>query len=89
VFPLNIRIIAATNRELERQTAKGEFRQDLYYRPNVARVYLLALRDRKDDIPTLLDHYVRTCSARTGRGVEGISDEAMELSTRYAFRERN
>jgi transcriptional regulator with PAS, ATPase and Fis domain len=83
--PLNIRIIAATNRELERQTAKGEFRQDLYYRLNVARVYLPPLRDRKDDIPTLLDHYVQTYSARTGRGIEGISDEAMELLSRYEW----
>jgi transcriptional regulator with PAS, ATPase and Fis domain len=83
--PLNIRIIAATNRELERQTAKGEFRQDLYYRLNVARVYLPPLRDRKDDIPTLLDHYVQTYSARTGRGIAGISDEAMDLLLRYEW----
>lgn len=81
--PLDIRIIAATNRDLERQTTRGEFRQDLYYRLNVARVYLPPLRERKDDIPTLIDHYVQRFTVRSGRGIEGFSDEAMELLSRY------
>ena len=83
--PLNIRIIAATNRELERDTAKGEFRQDLYYRLNVARVHLPSLRERKDDIPLLLGHYVKSFAARSGYGIEGFSDEAMELLSRYEW----
>ena len=76
--PLNIRIIAATNRNLDQRMTNNEFRQDLYFRLNVARVHLPPLRERKDDIPLLTDHYVQKFSAQFGRGIEGFSDEAME-----------
>ena len=81
--PLDIRIIAATNRDLDRQMASNEFRQDLYFRLNVARVDLPSLRERKDDIPLLIDHCMQKFSARFGRGIEGFSKEAMELLLRY------
>src|SRR5262247_1774119 len=81
--PLDIRIIAATNRDLERQTTRGELRQDLYFRLNVARVHLPPLSERKEDIPLLTDHFVQKFSAQFGRGIEGFSDEAMELLLRY------
>jgi transcriptional regulator with PAS, ATPase and Fis domain len=83
--PLNVRIVAATNRDLERQMAKGEFRQDLFYRLNVARVALPPLRERKDDIPALVDHYVQTYAARSGHGIEGFSDDAMQLLSGYEW----
>jgi transcriptional regulator with PAS, ATPase and Fis domain len=75
--PLDIRIIAATNRDLERQVSKNEFRQDLYFRINVARIHLPPLREHKEDIPLLTDHFVQKFSAQFGRGIEGFSDEAM------------
>jgi DNA-binding NtrC family response regulator len=76
--PLDIRIIAATNRDLDQRMANNEFRQDLYFRLNVARVHLPPLRERKDDIQLLIDHYVEKFAAQFGRGIEGFSDEAME-----------
>ena len=84
-IPVNVRIIAATNRDLERQVAKGEFRQDLFYRLNVARVYLPPLRQRKDDIPALIEHYVQTYTERSGHGIEGFSDEAMDSLSGYEW----
>lgn len=81
--PLDIRIIAATNRDLERSMAKNEFRQDLYFRLNVARVHLPPLRERKEDIPLLIDHYSQEFSRRFGQQIEGFSEEAMELLLRY------
>jgi len=83
--PVNVRIIAATNRDLERNVSRGEFRQDLYYRLNVARVQLPPLRERNDDIPALIDHYVQIYSERSGRGIEGFSDDAMELLSGYEW----
>src|SRR5262249_36132846 len=76
--PLDIRIIAATNRDLDQRMANSDFRQDLYFRLNVARVRLPPLRERKDDIQLLIDHYVEKFAAQFGRGIEGFSDEAME-----------
>ncbi len=58
-FSVNVRVIAATNRDIERMTAEGQFRLDLYFRLNVARIHLPPLRDRKEDIPLLCDHYIR------------------------------
>jgi len=82
-IPVDIRIIAATNRELEVQMRRGEFRQDLYYRLNVARINLPPLRDRKGDIPLLISYFVQKCSERTGIRVAGFSDEALEALARY------
>jgi transcriptional regulator with PAS, ATPase and Fis domain len=81
--PLDIRIIAATNRDLDQRMAINEFRQDLYFRLNVARVRLPPLRERKDDIQLLIDHYVEKFAVQFGRGIEGFSDEAMELLLRH------
>ena len=81
--PLDIRIIAATNRDLDQRMANNEFRQDLYFRLNVARVHLPPLRERKEDIPLLTDHFVQKFSAQFGRGIEGFSDEAMERLLSY------
>jgi len=82
-IPLDIRIIAATNRDLNQRMASNEFRQDLYFRLNVARVHLPPLRERKEDIPLLTDHFVQKFSAQSGKGIEGFSDEAMERLLSY------
>jgi DNA-binding NtrC family response regulator len=82
-IPLDIRIIAATNRDLGRLVAKGKFRQDLYFRLNVARVHLPPLRERKEDIPHLVDYYFQEFNARFGRELKGFTDEALELLLRH------
>jgi DNA-binding NtrC family response regulator len=82
-IPINIRVIGATNRDPEQLMEKGNFRKDLYYRLNVARVHLPPLRDRKEDIPSLLKHYIRKFNQRFGRKVEGFTEEAMASLLHY------
>lgn len=74
----NFRVIAATNRELMREVEKGTFRRDLYYRLNVVTVRLAPLRDRKDDLPVLLDHFMRTYAPR-----HAISNDLREMLMNY------
>jgi len=76
--PVNPRILAATNRELEEQIRKGEVRSDLYYRLNVIALHLPPLRDRKDDIPVLIDFFLKRL-AREDEGLPELSEAAMEL----------
>jgi transcriptional regulator with PAS, ATPase and Fis domain len=83
--PLDIRIIAATNRDLDQRMANNEFRDDLYFRLNVARIHLPPLRERRDDIPLLIDHFVQKFSTRFGRWIEGFSKEAMDTLLRYQW----
>ncbi len=84
-IPLNIRIMAATNMDPERSLEEGTLRRDLYYRLNVARVHLPPLRERKADIPLLLNHYIQEMNRRYNRQVEGFTDEAMELLLGYSW----
>lgn len=80
---VDVRIVAATNRSLERLVAEGKFRQDLYYRLNVVAIRVPPLRERKDDIPLLVEHFIRRYEARGARKVSGISREALHLMQRY------
>jgi DNA-binding NtrC family response regulator len=82
-IPINVRVIGATNRDPEQLIEKGIFRKDLYYRLNVARLHLPPLRLRKEDIPSLLKHYIRKFNLRFGREVEGFTDEALEYLFHY------
>ncbi len=82
-MPLDIRIIAATNQDLDRLVADKRFRKDLYYRLNIARVHLPPLRERQEDIPRLLAYYLEEFNARQGRALQGFTDEALELLLRY------
>jgi DNA-binding NtrC family response regulator len=77
--PLNIRIMAATNRDLDHEMSRNGFRQDLYFRLNVARINLPPLRERKEDIPLLVDHFAQRFTEHFGRKIEGFTEEAMRL----------
>ena len=71
--PINVRLVAATNADLKSMMEKGEFRSDLYYRLSVVTIDLPPLRDRREDIPLLIDHFLKDACRRTGKEVEGLS----------------
>jgi DNA-binding NtrC family response regulator len=81
----DVRIIAATNRDLERQLAEEKFRPDLYYRLNVIAITVPPLRQRKEDIPPLVDFFVKKYSGREGKKISGVTRETMALLLRYDF----
>ena len=80
---INVRIIAATNKNLEKEVSEGRFRLDLYYRLNVFPLTMPPLRDRKDDIPALAMHFIQHYSNRAGKKVTGISDKVLESLMAY------
>ncbi len=80
---VNVRIVAATSRELPRMVAAREFRPDLYYRLNVFPLRVPALRDRSDDIPMLVRHFVEHYSGKANKQVTEVPVEAMEVLVRY------
>ena len=79
----DVRIIAATNLDLEKQVEQGEFRSDLYYRLNVATLILPPLRDRKSDLPQLADFFLDRANRRLGTDITAISADAMEIFFNY------
>lgn len=72
-FPVDVRIIAATNRNIEKMMTEGRFRNDLFYRLNVMPVFIPPLRERADDIPALVNHFVKTFNAKHGRAIESFA----------------
>ena len=82
---VDVRIIAATNRNLEQMVKDGTFRDDLYYRLNVIPIRLPPLRERVDDIPLLTEHFIEKVSAQSGKSVRDISPEAMEVLMAYKW----
>ncbi len=80
---VDVRILAATNRDLHQMTQEGLFREDLYYRLNVVAVEVPPLRQRKEDIPLLVDHFLRTFAQKNKRTVRGITPRAMDLLLKY------
>jgi transcriptional regulator with PAS, ATPase and Fis domain len=84
-YPVDVRVIAATNRNLEQAMTEGSFRQDLFYRLNVVRIQLPALRERREDIPALVNHFLRRFNRRFRREVRGITPEAIATLQTYDF----
>jgi len=81
----NVRIVAVTNRDLQKMVEAKEFRADLYYRLNVIEFHLPPLSDRPGDIPLLLEHFIEILNAEKGRSVKGISPTAMSCLMRYSY----
>jgi len=82
---VRVRVIAATNRDLEQAMQRGEFREDLFYRFNTFTITLPSLRERVEDIPVLAYHFLRKAEAKVNKKVARISNDALELLKRYAW----
>lgn len=85
VLKVDVRIIAATNKDLHEAMSEGQFREDLYYRLNVFRIQIPPLRERKDDIPFLAEYFLRLHAERTGKKLDGFSEQAMGLLLNYNY----
>ncbi|HNY73789.1 MAG TPA: sigma-54 dependent transcriptional regulator, partial [Syntrophales bacterium] len=81
----DVRIISATNRDLDARVKAGAFREDLYYRLKVVTIDLPPLRERKEDIPPLIDHFLRKYAKENGKVIKGISSEARDLLIKYDY----
>ena len=82
---VDVRVIAATNRDLEKAIQEKQFREDLYYRLNVVPILLPSLRERREDIPLLVAHFLKKAALENGKKVKYVSDEAMEYLMGYAW----
>ncbi|HEY8143130.1 MAG TPA: sigma-54 dependent transcriptional regulator [Kofleriaceae bacterium] len=84
-IPIDIRLIAATNVDLARAVREGRFREDLYYRLNVVPVNVPPLRDRREDVPLLVQHFVRLYAEKNGKNITGCTRRALELLQDYSW----
>ena len=82
---VDARIVAATNRDLKEMVAQGKFREDLYFRLNVIRIEVPPLRERPEDIPALIDHFIAHFNREMGKNVKGPSQEALDLLLAYGW----
>jgi DNA-binding NtrC family response regulator len=82
---VDVRVIAATNKDLEEEISKGNFREDLFYRLNVIPFYVPPLRERKEDIPMLSRHFLKEFSAAYSRRSREITDDAIDTLARYSW----
>ena len=85
LIKVDVRIVAATTRNLAEEVKDGLFRDDLYYRLNVFSIKLPPLRDRMEDIPLLVDHFIKKINGKMGRSVRGIEAEALEAIMGYSW----
>jgi transcriptional regulator with GAF, ATPase, and Fis domain len=84
-IPLDVRLLAATNRDLAQEVKRGAFREDLYHRLNVVTVRTPPLREHREDIPKLARHFAAAAAVRCGRRIEGVSSEAERYLVQYAW----
>ncbi|MGB7972408.1 MAG: sigma-54 dependent transcriptional regulator [Candidatus Deferrimicrobiaceae bacterium] len=82
---VDVRVIAATNKDLEKEIAEGRFRQDLFFRLNVIPIHVPPLRERVEDIPVLAEHFIRKYAKGSGRRIQGFRADAMEAMERHAW----
>jgi transcriptional regulator with GAF, ATPase, and Fis domain len=84
-LPLNVRLVAATNRDLAAEVRKGAFREDLYHRLNVVALRMPPLRERPEDIPLLAEHFLRKSASRIGRVMAGMTADVEHVLLEYAW----
>jgi two-component system response regulator AtoC len=80
---VDVRIISATNQDLEKKISEGTFREDLYYRLNVISVFIPPLRERKDDLMLLVDHFIKKANQKSGKSIKGMTTEVKDIILDY------
>jgi len=85
IIETDVRVLAATNKDLEREMEEGRFRQDLFYRLNVIPLYVPPLRERKEDIPLLANHFIKEFSIKEGKLLQGITEGALEILMAHSW----
>jgi len=81
----DVRVISATNRDLEQRVKEGAFREDLFYRLNVVMISIPPLRERKEDIPALIDYFLKRYADENGKRIKGLSSEAQDVLLKYDY----
>jgi len=84
-LPVDVRLVAATNKDLKREVAEARFREDLFYRLNVVEVRIPSLASRREDIPLLANHFLRRYAAKNGKPVRAFSRDALQILENYAW----
>ena len=82
-IPMDVRVIAATNRDLDRQVTENMFREDLYYRLNVIPIRVPGLRERREDVPLLANHFLKKYAPAAGKSIHGVAASSLENLTAY------
>jgi DNA-binding NtrC family response regulator len=85
ILKTDVRILSSTNRDIKKAVADGTFREDLFYRLSVVQIHLPSLRERKEDIPLLVDHFLIKCFSQSKKRVRGIASGALDLLLRYPW----
>ncbi|MBM4306649.1 MAG: PAS domain S-box protein [Deltaproteobacteria bacterium] len=82
---VDVRIISASNRDIEKEIKSNRFREDLYYRLNIIPIHVPSLRDRKEDIPFIIEHIIEKLTAKTKKNIRGVSSEVLDIFLKYSW----